>query len=95
MKSILLFSLSVLLLSSCVDEEVASCVDAYDVARDKVLQAENSEELLEISYALYIEMKGMTEEDREAKKITKARKKFETAVKNKEVEFYSIRHKRK
>ena len=87
--------LSAALLSAC-GGEVSACAEAYEVAIGKVLQAADSEELLEISYALHLELMKVADDDADdARRVVKARRKFETALRDREVEFYSNKHKKK
>ena len=56
-RTILFVFLSLLLLTACGDDKVTKdCVAAYNRATEKIMQAENSEQLLEISYALHLEL---------------------------------------
>ncbi len=85
-----------MLLTACAGREVSACAEAYETATGKVLQATGSEELLEISYALHIELAKIGDDDAdEARRVVKARQEFETAVRNREIEFYSNKHKKK
>ena len=77
---------------ACGDAKEASVVvNAYENAVEKVHKAANSEELLEISYALHLQLMDMTVTER----TENARLKFETAVRDKEIEFYTQKHKKK
>ena len=80
---------AVLLLLSCGGGKAASSVAAaYDAATEKVMLAGSSEELVEVSYALYLELADFASAGK-SRSVREARQRFETAVKEKEVEFYS------
>ena len=88
---------SVVLFSACGNRKTSACVTAYDNATSKVLMAESSEALLEIAYDLHLELmeiEGIADAD-EARRVVEARQEFETAVKKKEMEFYSHKHKKR
>lgn len=81
--------LGVSLLFSCGGGKAASsAVAAYDAAVEKVMNACSSEELLEVSYALHLELANYTAAG-DSRNVREARQRFETAVKDKEVEFYT------
>ena len=61
---IMLLLLLASLLLSCGKGERAACVAAYEKAAADVLKAESSEDLLEISYALSLELQGVEVKDR-------------------------------
>ena len=97
-RTIMFVFLSLLLLTACGDDKVTKdCVAAYNRATEKIMQAENSEQLLEISYALHLELVALKVVDKsgESGSVADARGKFEKAVKNREVEFYTAARKRK
>lgn len=91
---IMLLLLSASLLLSCGKGERAACVAAYEKAAADVLKAESSEDLLEISYALSLELQGVEVKDRKGN-VANARREFENALKSKEIEFYSSKHKKR
>ena len=91
-KFVLSLLLALPLLWACGDaKETSAVVNAYEDATGKVLKAVNSEELLEISYALHLQLMDM----KVTEKTESARQKFEAAVKNKEIEFYTKKQKKK
>ena len=75
-------------LSCAGEKEKSPVVAAYDAATEKVLEAESSEQLLEISYDLYLELQAMGKST-DAPDAVLSRSKFQKTVKEKEVEFYS------
>ena len=79
---------------SCGKSEKAVCIAAYEKATADVHKAENSEDLLEISYALSLELQGVDVVDRKGN-VANARREFEHALKSKEIEFYSSKHKKR
>ena len=91
----LLLPLSLLLmLCACSEGKSTSAgIAAYSEAAQKASEAENSEDLLEISYRLHLQLQGMPAVDNSS--LAKSRLEFETAVKEKEIEFYSKKSKRK
>ena len=91
---ILFLLLSAPLLLSCGKSEKAVCIAAYEKATADVLKAENSEDLLEISYALSLKLQGVEVKDRKGN-VANARREFENALKSKEIEFYSSKHKKR
>lgn len=91
---ILFLLLSAPLLLSCGKGERAVCIAAYEKATVDVLKAESSEDLLEISYALSLELQGVDVVDRKGN-VANARREFENALKSKEIEFYSSKHKKR
>lgn len=99
-KVILVFRLffAVLLLQACSDvREASSIADAYDVATEKVLSAASSEELVEISYTLHLGLAdyGTDVKTGSSRSVVDAKEKFEQAVKEKEIEFYTTSYKTK
>ena len=93
MKNILLLLVLASLLSACGDsKEAKACVTMYDVATDKVLKANSPEELLEVSYALHLELVELAADGEiaDVKNVTRARQRFETAIKEKYIEFYTV-----
>ena len=97
-RTFLFVFLAAALLLACGDDKATKdCFAAYNRATEKIMQAEKSEELLEISYALYLELLAMeaVDKSKEAGSVADAREKFENAVKAREVEFYSATRKRK
>ena len=84
---------AVLLLLSCGGGKAASsAVAAYDAATEKVMLAGSTEELVDVSYALYLELADYASCSRN---VREARQRFETAVKEKSVELYSAPHTKK
>ena len=99
-KVILVFRLffAVLLLQACSDvREASSIADAYEAATEKVLSATSSEELGEVSYTLHLELAdyGADAKTGSSRSVVDAKEKFEQAVKEKEVEFYTAAHSKK
>lgn len=84
-----------LLLQACGGGKAASsAVVAYDAATEKVQLAGSPEELVEISYALYLELAELASVGK-SRSVAEARQKFENAIKEKEVEFYTtVRNKK-
>lgn len=91
----LLFPLfMVLMICACAEDKDASAgVAAYSEATQKVSAATSSEDLLEISYRLHLQLQDMQVADNSS--VEKSRLEFEAAVKEKEIEFYSKKNKRK
>ena len=84
---------AVLMLLACGGGKAASsAVAAYDTATEKVMLAGSTEELVEASYALHLELAGYAGSSRN---VREARQRFETAVKEKTVELYSAPHTKK
>ena len=93
MKNILLLLVLASLLSACGDsKETKACVMIYDAATEKILQANSPEELLEVSYALHLELVELAADGEiaDVKNVSEARQRFETSVKEKYVEFYTV-----
>lgn len=90
---VLCLLLSVILFS-CGDKKAAVCVTAYEKAARDVQKAENSEALLEISYALNLELQSAGNVCKDDD-VAKARRDFEKALKSKEMEFYSASRKKR
>ena len=87
--------LTLLLLSACGDnKETMARVAAYNAAPAEINKARNSEDLLEISYRLHLELEALGCAD-EPHSSAEARREYEKAVKNKTVEFYTaVRNKK-
>ena len=84
---------AVLMLLACGGGKAASsAVAAYDTATEKVMLAGSTEELVEASYALHLELAGYAGSSRN---VREARQRFETAVKEKTAELYSAQHTKK
>lgn len=81
-------------LSCSGNDEKSPVVVAYDEATAKVQNAENSEDLLEISYALHLELQTIGGNN-DAPDVIQSRKRFEKALKEKEVGFCSKTKKKK
>lgn len=99
-KVILMFLMffAVSLLQACDGtREASSIADAYDVATEKVLSAASSEELVEISYTLHLGLADYGKDSRtgSSRAVVAAKEKFEQAVKEKEIEFYTTSYKTK
>ena len=89
---------AVLLLQACSDvREASSIADAYEAATEKVLSATSSEELVEVSYTLHLELADYGTDTKTgcSRAVVAAKEKFEQAVKEKEVEFYTAAHSKK
>ena len=89
---------AVLLLQACSDvREASSIADAYEAATEKVLSATSSEDLVEVSYTLHLELAdyGADTKTGSSRSVVDAKEKFEQAVKEKEVEFYTAAHSKK
>lgn len=84
-----------LLLPSCGDgKEASTAVAAYDAAVEKVMLAGSSEELIEVSYSLHLELAALASVA-DSRKVNEARQRFEKAVKEKEIEFYAVVRRKK
>ena len=99
-KVILLFLLlfTVSLMQACDGvREASSIADAYEAATGKVLSATSSEELVEISYILHLELAdyGTDAKTGSSRAVVAAKEKFEQAVKEKEIEFYTAVRRKK
>ena len=91
----LLSLLLVVFLQACGDgKEASTAVAAYDAAVEKVMLAGSSEELIEVSYSLHLELASLTSVA-DSRKVSEARQRFEKAVKEKEVEFYAAARRKK
>ena len=66
--------------------------ESGDTATEKVMLAGSTEELVEVSYALHLDLAGYAGSSRN---VREARQRFETAVKEKTVELYSAPHTKK
>ncbi len=93
------FVLSVMLLcAACgVDKEEEACIAAYGNAAASVQEAKSSEELLEISYNLHLELLELNGggDTKEHRSVVKARAEYEELLKSKEMELYAARHSKK
>ena len=97
-KFILSVFLAVSFLVACSDaREASSIADVYDAATEKVLSATSSEELVEISYVLHLELAAYGEDGRpgNSRVVVDAKERFKKAVKEKEVEFYTAVRRKK
>ena len=84
-----------LLLPSCGGgKEASTAVAAYDAAVEKVMLAGSSEELVEVSYSLHLELASLTSVA-DSRKVSEAKQRFEKAVKEKEIEFYAAARRKK
>ena len=84
-----------LLLHSCGDgKEASTAVAAYDAAVEKVMLAGSSEELVDVSYSLHLELASLTSVA-DSRKVSEAKQRFEKAVKEKEIEFYAAARRKK
>ena len=84
-----------LLLPSCGGgKEASTAVAAYDAAVEKVMLAGSSEELIEVSYSLHLELAALTSVA-DSRKVSEAKQRFVTAVKEKEIEFYAAARRKK
>ena len=84
-----------LLLNSCGGgKEASTAVAAYDAAVEKVMLAGSSEELVEVSYSLHLELASLTSVAY-SRKVSEAKQRFEKAVKEKEIEFYAAARRKK
>lgn len=96
---ILLFILLVMLLcAGCgADKEEKARIAAYESATARVLEAKSSEELLEISYKLHLELLELNGvgDTKEHRSVVKARAEYEELLKSKEMELYAARHSKK
>lgn len=91
-KPILSVVSAVLFLQACGDaREASSIADLYDAATEKVLSATSSEELVEISYALHLELADYDSDSKTggSHTVSAARERFKNAVREKELGFYS------
>ena len=91
-KPILSVVSAVLFLQACGDaREASSIADVYDAAIEKVLSATSSEELVEISYTLHLELAGYDQDVKSgtSRAVSTARDRFKNAVREKELGFYS------
>ena len=89
---ILFVAFAVLFMQSCADaREASSIADVYDAATERVLSAVSSEELVEISYALHLELADYDSDGKPgcSRAVSAARERFKKAVWEKEVGFYA------
>lgn len=90
--------LVMLLCAGCgASKEETARIAAYREATARVQEARNSEELLEISYSLHLELLELNgvDDTKEHRTVVKARAEYEASLKSKEMELYVVRHSRK
>ena len=93
-----LILLMMLLCAGCgASKKETARIAAYRDATARVQEANSSEELLEISYSLHLELLELNGVDdaTEHRSVVKARNEYEASLKSKEMELYAARHSRK